>query len=334
MLKNISRSALVTLALMTTATTALAGSGLRVGSAGAQELLLPVGARGYALGGGIVGNVSGVEAAYYNPAGVSKYTGTEIMFTHMPYLAGIDVNFFGVSRSMGEWGSLAVAAKVVNIGDIEETTGNASEGTGAVFNPTLSVIGVTFSRQMTNRVGFGLTANYISENIFEVSASGVAFDFGFTYETGWNGVGLGMVIKNLGTDLRFSGTGFDRRSPDLGPRNVRPSNALSDLPSYIVLGAAYTPPTQSLSKVTFTGNFQSNNYNEDAWVGGAEYGWNEKFFLRGAYNYSVQENYIYGLSAGAGLRTALGEGTFDIEAGWRETEFFADEVVFTGKLGF
>ena len=335
-------SVMIALALGVTST-ALAGNTIRIGSAGGQELLLPVGSRGYALGGAVVADASGIEATHWNPAGLSRTAGTEVMFMHMPYFADINMNFFGISSELGSMGSIAATAKIVDIGVMEETTESQPDGTGNTFNPTLSVIGVTFSRQMTHQVNFGVTMNYINERIHEVSANGVSFDLGFMFDPQWNGVQLGMVIKNIGPDLRFSGRGFDRRDEDLGDRALRSTNAAAELPSHVVLGASYTPPTDGEHSFTFSGNFKSNNFSQDAWVGGVEYGYDGKYFLRGAYSYSqdvktdagvVTSPYLYGLSLGAGFTVDLNETELTVEGAWRETEFFDSEVVFSGKVNF
>lgn len=314
--------------------TALAGSDVRIGSAGGQELLLPVGARGLALGGGVVADARGVEATHWNPAGVSRQDGTEVMFMHMPYFADIDINFFGASTQVGDMGTFAASAKIVDIGDIEETTEDQPDGTGVTFSPTLSVIGLTFSRQMTNQVNFGITANYINERIFDVSANSFSFDLGFTFEPQLRGFQVGMVIKNIGPDIRFSGRGFDRRAETLGPRAVRSLNAAAELPSYVLLGAKYTLPSSSPSEFTLLGNFQSNNFSEDAYIGGIEYGYDGKYFVRAAYNYSDQTDYQYGASIGGGISLEINETLVTFEAAWREAEFFESDVMFTGKVLF
>mgnify|MGYP001280268856 CR=1 FL=1 len=53
-------------------TCGFAGTGKSVGTAGGTELLIPTGAKGIALNGANGANVSGVDAIYYNPAGISN----------------------------------------------------------------------------------------------------------------------------------------------------------------------------------------------------------------------------------------------------------------------
>lgn len=325
---------MLVIALLGLSAVAQAQGTVRLGSAGAQELLLPIGARGYALGGSMVADVTGVEATFWNPAGVSLQPGTEVMFSRMPYFAGITTNFVGISTEITDIGHIAFTAKIVDIGDIVETTEAQPEGTGTIFSPTLSVIGITYSREMTHQVSFGITANYINERIAEVSANSVSFDFGFMFDPRWGGVTVGIAVKNVGPDIRFTGRGFDLTAQTLGNRQVRSTNAAAELPSHVVMGLAYKPQMEGLHAVALSGNFQSNNFSEDLWIGGLEYSYDDKYFLRGGFNYSNQQDYILGMSFGAGVAIEMEETIFTFDASWRDTEFFDDEIVFTGKLNF
>ena len=111
-------------------TSAYAGSDRRLGTAGAQELVIPIGSRGTAMGGAVVASAYGVESMFWNPAGLASLEGTEAMFSHLPYMADIDVNFAGVATKIEGFGTLGAGAKVVSIGNIKETTEQYPDGTG------------------------------------------------------------------------------------------------------------------------------------------------------------------------------------------------------------
>ena len=323
---------LVTLFLLAIGiTSAIAGSERRIGTAGAQELLLPIGSRGTALGGAVVSNVSGVEAVLYNPAGLASLEGTEAMFSHLGYFADIEVNFGGVATAIEGFGTLAVAAKVTSIGNMEETTNLYPDGTGRTFNPTLAVLGVSYANQLTANVGIGATAHFLSESIFEVSATGVAFDIGFEYDPRWKGVKLGLVMKNYGPSMRFSGKGFER---DLDNRKASPNSAAFDLPSYFAMGLSYNIFEGEKNKAVLSGNWRSNALSQDLWQGGAEYSYDDKYFLRAGYNYSQQNDYVYGLSLGAGLTVPLGGTRLTFEYAWTQTDIFSDNQFFTLRMNF
>ena len=317
--------------LVLSLSSAYAGNSLRVGTAGAQELLIPIGSRGTAMGGAVLSTAYGVEAMYWNPAGLAGLEGTEAGFTHLPYFADIDVNFAGVATNIEGFGTLGFGVKAVSIGEIEETTEAFPDGTGRVFDPSLTVLNVTYAREFTANVSFGLTAMFINENIHEVQASGVAFDVGFIYRPRWYGLSLGIVIKNYGPEMSFTGIGFDREQED---RPVRPLNATFDLPSSMNIGLGYDFLDDGKNLANLSTNFRSNNYAEDFWQGGAEYVYDGKYALRAGYNFSDADAYLYGVTFGAGLMVPLGGVDFSFEYSWNETEVFDDNQYFTVKANF
>jgi hypothetical protein len=312
-------------------TTAYAGSERRIGTAGAQELRIPIGARGTSMGGSIIADVSGVESIHWNPAGLALLEGTEAMFNHQPYIADINVNFLGMASNLGNFGVLAGGIKIVTIGDMEETTEEDPDGTGRVYNPSLAVLSLTYARQLTYNVAFGVSAKFINERIFEVSATGAAFDVGFIYNPNWHGVSIGMSISNYGPQMRFGGRGFERLVDDYP---VRATGASFDLPSSFNIGAAYNFWNMDRNSATLCGNFISNNYSQDAWQGGFEYAYDNTYFLRAGYNYSSQDSYLYGFSAGAGLSFNLSNTKVTLEYSWNQTDVFDNTQHFTGKVNF
>jgi long-subunit fatty acid transport protein len=313
---------------------AYAGNSGKIGTAGATELLIPVGARGSSLGGAVIADPRGVESMYWNPAGLALMQGTELAFSHQPYLADIDVNWGAVATSIEGFGSIGVSAKIISIGNIEETTELQPEGTGNIYNPTLAVVGVSYARTLTANVAVGATAMLIDESIFKVSATGVAFDFGVIYDPRWKGVKFGMTIKNYGPNMSFGGAGFDLTSADLGTRDVRSQSAAFELPSHIDLGASCNFMNRDKHALTASGVFRSNNFQDDMYQGGLEYSYNDRYFLRGGYNYSNQQSYIYGASFGAGLSVPVGGSKLTFEYTWTQTKVFTDNQYFTLKVGF
>ncbi len=308
-----------------------AGNGRRIGTAGAHELTIPVGSRGTAMGGAVVANSYGVESMFWNPAGLAMVDAPEVMFSHQMYLADIDINFGGAAVNIEGFGTIALAAKVVAIGEMEETTQEQPYGTGRTFDPTLSVLSLSYARQLTNRVAFGATFNYIREDIFEVDANGVAFDIGFLYESGWNGLNFGFAIKNYGPEMSFSGRGFERATDG---RPTSAENATFDLPSSLNFGVAYPIVNMDESRLQLSGNFRSNNYSEDYWQGGAEYSFQDRYFLRAGYNFADQDEWIYGASLGGGVNIDLGGTNLSFEYSWTETDVFDDNQFFTVKAAF
>jgi hypothetical protein len=322
---------LVMVLLAVSLTSVYAGNERRIGTAGAQELRIPVGARGTAMGGAVVANTTGLEALHWNPAGLSRLAGTEVMFSHQPYIADINVNYFGMATRSENVGVFAASAKIVSIGDIEETTSEFPDGTGRIFSPTMSVISLSYSRILTYRVLFGVTGKLIHESVHDASASGVGFDIGFIYEPDWHGFSLGLVIKNYGPEMRYSGSGFER---SLDGRQGAAKSASFELPSSFEVGANYNLINMDKSVAQISGNFCSNNYSQDLWQGGFEYTFDGLYSLRAGYNYSDQTDWLYGFSAGGGIKFKINETTFSFDYAWTETDIFDNNQYFTFGIAF
>lgn len=318
-------------AILMVAGTAWAGSEDRLGTSGAPELRLPVGARNIAMGGASLGAVSGVEALFYNPAGIAvDENPTQLMFSHTQHIADMDLNYFGVTQTVGTLGVIGLSAKVLSVGEIPFTSEASPDGTGEMFTPTFATLGLTYAKRMTDRVNFGGTLSYISEKILQETAAGMAFDFGFQYDTGYQGMRLGMAMKNFGSNLQFNGSDFERNvllpgdDPQAGNRTVTSGSARFELPSYFQLGMSY-PVVQGTSSLTLHALYQSNSYGLDEGRFGGEWMYRKDAALRAGYVYNSSDDFLYGLSYGAGVRVPLGTANLWVDyAGQQVSEFFDD----------
>ena len=329
--------------------TTLAGGDNRIGTNAAPELLIPVGARDIALGGSNIATTNGIEAVYWNPAGLARSQhNANAMFSHMNYIADIGVEYVAVSAGFEGFGTIAVSVKSISVGDIAITTDDEPEGTGGTFNPTIVNVGLTFSRLLTDRISVGATADLISERFDKVSATGVAFNAGVQYNGfgGVNGLSVGVAVKNVGPSMQFQGDGLLRQ------QDVLTSNAMSrvtaasfELPSTIELGMAYAVDIGEQNSLNITSMFQSNNFSMDEYKFGAEYSYDNTFFLRGGYvlpesktnnslTVSDKTSFIYGFSAGAGIHYPVGTVDLAFDYAFRSVRFFQSSHVFAVTFGF
>jgi hypothetical protein len=310
------------------------------GTAGAQELRIPMGARNIAMAGAGIAGVTGVDAIYWNPAGLGGLQATQASLNHLNYLLDVDVNTGAVATQLGSMGVMAFSIKVLSVGDIPVTTEQNPEGTGEFFAPAMTVVGLTFARQLTDRVSFGATGMYLNEDIHRVRASGVAFDFGFLYDPQWQGLRFGAVMKNYGPDMSFTGSGFDKDvslpgvDPGIPDKTVRTESAPFELPSYLQFGVAYDFVNNDRNHAALYGSYQSNNYSNDEFRVGAEYGWNQAVYLRGGYVSSNLDQYINDFTLGGGLRLKWGEAHLTLDYAWANTDFFKANQWFSLGLEF
>ena len=340
------------LAMLTLAVgNAQAGSDGRKGTAGASELQIPVGARGTALGGAVASDVTGIEAMYWNPAGLGASTGTEVVFSHTSYFADMSVNYAGVVTQAGNFGSLGLAAKILSVGDIIVTTEQAPDGTGEILHPTFAVLGLSWGKAFTDRVNFGTTINYVHEDVASNVASGVAFDFGVQYATNWHGFRFGMSAKNIGSTMEFSGPGFEingrdpNADPNAGSRTLNFSSDGFEMPSYLVLSSSAVVMRNNMSSLTALAAFQNNNFSGDQLRAGLEWGYRNMVTLRGSlygtfngttdqitgdetFSFDGGDDLYSGAALGAGLKTRFGDaGKIGVDLAWRPVKEQFDDIV-------
>ncbi len=250
---------------------AYAGGGNRIGTAGAAELLIPVGPRGIAMGEANAATSYGLESLFWNPAGVAKMNNSsQLIFSHMSYIADIGVEYGAVAANFEGFGALALSIKALSVGDIPVTTTQNPDGTGATFSPQMIVAGLSYSRQLTDNISVGLTSNFISETMGNVSANGVAFDVGVIYDNlaDLPGFSLGVVLKNIGPQMTYDGTGLLVLASDVSdlkrpPAYYSVNAAPFELPSNFQLALGYKWAFDESDGLQFSGIYQNNNFSGD-----------------------------------------------------------------------
>lgn len=358
MSRHILRALGLTALLALAASSAWAGSDERKGTGGATELLLQVGPRGTALGSGTTSDVSGVDAIFWNPAGLAGLEGSEVLFSHTQYIADMNVNYAAVAARAGTFGVIGFNAKVLSIGDVIVTTEAAPDGTGEIIEPTFTVLGLSWARQFTDRVNFGATLNMVNERVLSVSATGVAMDLGVQYDTGWRGLKLGMVMKNFGSSMEFGGENLEVNTfppgsdPSASNRTLSFSTAPFEMPSFFTLSATYNLFQQADTRLQMLGAFQNNNFVGDAYTAGAEWSYRDMFALRGSWfgtatseldgltgdeslSFDSGDDLYSGYAFGAGAKVKTGATQLAIDIAYRPVRNFFDDTVELGlKLKF
>ena len=316
-----------------------AGDKKRRGTAGAQQLLVPLTARNASLGETTtsgLSNLNGLEAIYSNPAGLALNTGTSALFSRMEYVADIGVNYFGVAQKLGN-NHLAFTVSSWDFGNIPLQTETSPEITDVTFDASFVTAALSYARQFTDRIAAGLTVKAVSESIDDVSGSAVAFDAGMTYVVGESGLRLGVSLKNVGSNLTYSGAGLVRqvKLPGQAPSATNNAVAIESegvvLPSLLNFGAAYTRQIGEGAVVTVLGNFRSNSFDQDQYSGGLEVGLFEVLYLRGGFEVTPDQDLTFfsGGNFGAGLNLDLAGTQLSLDYAFRSTDFFDDVQMFT-----
>ena len=337
------RLVVVALLLAMASGAAQAGAGNRAGTGGAAELLIPVGTRDIGMSGATVSTSKGIEALFWNPAGAARMSGSAAFyFSHMSYIADIGVDYGAAAVNFAEFGVLAINAKALSIGEIAVTTNENPDGTGTTFSPQFFNLGLTYAKMLSERVSVGVTATFISERMADVSATGVAFNAGVTYDNlaSIEGLSIGLVLKNIGPEMSFDGGGLmyvatveDQNRP---PGYYKAEAAPFELPSTLEFGVGYRYAFDAQNALQVAGTFQSNNFADDEYRLGGEYAFQGILFLRAGITMSPEQatpEFIYGPTFGAGLRYQFGTLDLTVDYAFRSVEVFNNNHVFSLGIG-
>jgi hypothetical protein len=182
-----------------------AHAGNRSGIVTAQFLKLPVNARATAMGNAQVAIAEGASSIAYNPAGTLSVPTFGFGGTYNQWFADITHSFFGAAVRLEGIGTLGVGVTLLATDDMIVTTPAFPEGTGELFKASDVAFTLSYSRQITDEFGLGLSAKYIKSYLYntDVGANSIAFDIGTLYDIPILRTRLGISVTNLGRDMTF-----------------------------------------------------------------------------------------------------------------------------------
>jgi hypothetical protein len=278
---------------------AFAGNPDRQGEAGAAQLLMNPWATSAGLHSMNTASVFGVEAMRINPAGVSRFSGTEVKIGYANYLqgTGIAMQSIGVASSNGKGGAIGFSIMSLDFGDIPITTTAQPEGTGGDLNINFLNIGLTYSYTFEESVSVGVTLRGVSEGTSDVSAFGFAIDAGVQYVTGEKDeFKFGLSLRNIGSRMSYGGQGITTvAQPIEGEQRALQERSFAfEMPTLLNIGVSYdllTKADDSKNRLTLMGNFTANSFGRDQLGVAAEYAFKEQFIARLAYRHRAERTH-------------------------------------------
>jgi len=263
--------------------------------------------RANSMGGSAVANSRGIAGIPDNSASLIYLKGSEVYFAKTNYLAGITHNVISYGKKLSQADYFGLHLFFLDSGPMKVTNIYYPLGTGEDYKVTDFALRIAYARKITEKIGVGVVANYLRENIYTTTMQSLAFDAGLLYNTGLFGNVLGFNISNLGPDVQFRGEGLEKTVDDtlsVDNRLSRISEKFS-LPVVIRYGLKndLVGPGSSFirmenHRLTLSADgIRSTDYLMYG-AAGLEYSFNEFAFIRTGYNLGHD---TAKLSAGAGL---------------------------------
>jgi hypothetical protein len=170
-------------------------------------LEVPAGARAAALGGAYATLGQGIEAVFWNPAGLAAMRKLEIAGAHTEYLQSLrHEGFAGGGPLLG--GGIAGSVRALYSEPIAERDELGNQiGTFGAHDLEFKL---AWGTQAGERLRWGLSAQVIEERIASAAATTVAFGAGMSWDPAvLSGLRLGVSAENLGPSPSFAIDGTD-----------------------------------------------------------------------------------------------------------------------------
>ena len=291
----------------------LAYAQTKVGTTAADFLTIPVGPIAAGMGGAYTATANDVTAAYWNAAGLVRIGDNEFSANFANWIGGTKLSWFGLNYQIDEDDAVGLSIDQLDYGQTEITTTSQPNGTGQDWSASDLSLGLSYSRMLTDRFSVGGTVKYITQKIWNESASAFAMDIGLLFNTQLQGLRIGMNITNFGTEMKLAGQDLllpvDIDPAHTGNNKTIASNLQTDswpLPLLFTVGVGYdVVNTNTWGWTVATDAVYPNNQSSYLNVG-TELNWSKILYIRGGYYSLFKQSAEGGLSGGIGLRYDFG----------------------------
>ncbi len=287
-----------------------------LGTAGAQFLEIPVGAKPAAMAGAYTGISDDASSVFWNPAGLTSITSNEAHFSYMRWFDQFDFNAFSAAFNFNDIGVVGVSVILFTMDDMEITTEQEPNGTGRFFGAQDIAIGISYSKLLTDKFAFGITAKYLEQTIWNESASGLAFDVGTQYTLDFQNLTIAMNMRNFGPDLQFDGDDLivvHDLSDDLPQNrltNARLETTAFQLPLSFQVGVGFDLYNSDFISIRGAIDAIHPNDNQERIHFGSEVSVYNRIFIRGGYKFNYDDE---DFTFGAGVNIPLDKTYFEFD---------------------
>lgn len=322
----------------------------KVGTTAAQFLGIGVGPKGVAMGGAYVASRDDATLLYWNPGAFSQAGQSQVVFSNTDWLVGTKFRWFGGMFNIDGENALGLSFTQLDYGEEEVTTVEQPEGNGERWSASDLAIALSYSRNLTDRFSMGGSVKYISQNVWNETATTFAFDLGLLFVTGFNDMRLGVTMTNFGGDLKLDGRDLLQKV-DIDPNNSGSNKDLvatmkTDpwaLPLTFRVGVAMDVYKDDDLRFTLAADaLRPTDAQESVNLGG-EIGWKETVFIRGGFksvvgggtDFTSREDVQEGLTLGAGLKyREEGVATLEVHYAFSKFGVFGNLNTISVAIGF
>ena len=281
----------------------------KVGTSAAQFLGIGVGPKSVGMGGAFTAIADDASTLYWNPGAISRLENSQTMFSSSNWLVDTNVNLLAAVLKIDPSNAVGIFFTQLDYGDEEITDLYNQSGTNLFWKATDLVTGLSYSRNMTDRFSIGGSLKYISQKIYNESASAVALDVGLLYQSLSEAFRIGMSISNFGNDMTLDGKDLFK-TIDLDPDNSGHNETIVaklktdawPLPLFFRVGLSSDVINTDVFDLTLAGDFFMPSDDVESVNFGLHLGFLDRVYFRTGYKAIGDDASEEGLTLGIGAK--------------------------------
>ena len=169
------------------------------GKSRAAFLKIGVGARATAMGEAFCALSDDISAIYWNPAGLSQLTQTEVMTTHHSYFQDINNEYFAFVRPNKNSTALGVSLSMLGIDGIKGyDKGNTPTKD---FKANDMAVNLAYSKMFGQGAAIGAGLKLVKQGLDDKDTTNLAVDLGGLSHTPIRNLVIGAAVQNIGINM-------------------------------------------------------------------------------------------------------------------------------------
>lgn len=238
-----------------------------------------------------------------NPAALANLEYDSYALSHSLIGAGLQQSLAALSFKLDDKVStLGFSINAFNSGEMKERTEFQPTGTGRTFYLGNYAFGLSYARKLSAQFSAATNLKYVYEGVAEFSNSTLTADIAFLYTTDLKKMQFAVMIQNFGGNTGLSNDGTTL--PVLFNRDASVTLDENIVPTVFKMGASIVPYETDAQSLTIAVQLNHPNDNAENYRLGAEFEYQELFYLRSGVRLNVQGQSFP--SFGFSLRTRIG----------------------------
>ena len=138
--------------------------------------------------------------AFHNPALLSRAASNHFILNYIGYFADIKYGYVGYAFDFQKFGTFSFGIHSVDYGDFKaaDEIGNITGD----FTAKEYAFNLIWSKQITDKFTFGINLKPVLSQLETYKSYGIASDWGLSYNDSEKNFSAGLVLKNIGTQLK------------------------------------------------------------------------------------------------------------------------------------